>query len=121
VLTANYLADWVYGWLDPQVCIGKTKIFETFNSIKSARFWMTFSDNYLNHLKVLENVPLKFLKELLPDQASLGPLTKGRTCIGCYIEGQKKWKSSQNLCEINRTSMILCFSLKVFISCRKIS
>jgi len=76
-----------------------------FPEIKSARFWMTFSDNYLNHLKVLENVgmtridsvmyegkeivPLKFLKALLPDPASLGPLTKGRTCIGCYIEGQK--------------------------------
>jgi ABC-type dipeptide/oligopeptide/nickel transport system permease component len=27
VLTANYLADWVYGWLDPRVCIGKTKMF----------------------------------------------------------------------------------------------
>jgi saccharopine dehydrogenase (NAD+, L-lysine-forming) len=76
-----------------------------FPEIKSARFWMTFSDNYLNHLKVLENVgmtridsvmyegkeivPLKFLKALLPDPASLGPLTKGRTCIGCYIEGKK--------------------------------
>ena len=76
-----------------------------FPEIKSARFWMTFSDNYLNHLKVFENVgmtridsvmyegkeivPLKFLKALLPDPASLGPLTKGRTCIGCYIEGKK--------------------------------
>ncbi len=73
--------------------------------IKEARFWMTFSDNYLNHLKVLENVgmtridpviyqgqeiiPLQFLKALLPDPASLGPLTRGRTCIGCSIKGVK--------------------------------
>ena len=58
-------------------------------TIRKARFWMTFSDNYLNHLKVLENigmtgidpvvyngqeiVPLQFLKALLPDPASLGP------------------------------------------------
>ncbi|MEZ4551421.1 MAG: saccharopine dehydrogenase C-terminal domain-containing protein [Desulfobacterales bacterium] len=74
--------------------------------VKQARFWMTFSDNYLKHLEVLENVgmtridpvvyegreiiPLKFLKALLPDPASLGPLTKGRTCIGCLINGKKR-------------------------------
>ena len=62
--------------------------------IKRIRFWMTFSDNYLNHLHVLENVgmtsiepidfegqqiiPLQFLKALLPDPASLGPRTKGK-------------------------------------------
>jgi len=73
--------------------------------IRRARFWMTFSDNYLKHLEVLENVgmtridpvmyegheivPLKFLKALLPDPASLGPLTKGRTCIGCVARGVK--------------------------------
>jgi saccharopine dehydrogenase (NAD+, L-lysine-forming) len=73
--------------------------------LKRARFWMTFSDNYLKHLEVLENigmtridpvvfegheiVPLKFLKALLPDPASLGPLTRGRTCIGCVIRGTK--------------------------------
>jgi saccharopine dehydrogenase (NAD+, L-lysine-forming) len=67
------------------------------------RFWMTFSQNYLTHLRVLENVgmtridpvlyegheivPLKFLKALLPDPGSLGPLTKGRTCIGCLVSG----------------------------------
>ena len=76
-----------------------------FPSIRQARFWMTFSDNYLNHLRVLENVgmtridpvsfqgcdivPLQFLKALLPDPASLGPLTKGRTCIGCLMSGVK--------------------------------
>ncbi|NOY68439.1 MAG: saccharopine dehydrogenase family protein [Deltaproteobacteria bacterium] len=73
--------------------------------IRRAKFWMTFSDSYLNHLKVLKNVgmtsidpvlyegrkivPLKFLKALLPDPASLGPVTKGKTCIGCLISGKK--------------------------------
>ncbi len=71
--------------------------------LKRARFWMSFSDNYLTHLRVLENVgmtridpvdvngtpviPLQFLKKLLPDPASLGPLTKGKTCIGCQVTG----------------------------------
>lgn len=87
--------------------------------INKARFWMTFSDNYLKHLEVLENVgmtridpvmykgreviPLKFLKALLPDPASLGPLTKGRTCIGCLIQGKKDGKDKQyyiyNICD----------------------
>jgi saccharopine dehydrogenase (NAD+, L-lysine-forming) len=73
--------------------------------IRRARFWMTFSDSYLKHLEVLRNIgmtridpvfyegqeiiPLKFLKALLPDPASLGPLTKGRTCIGCVARGLK--------------------------------
>ena len=76
--------------------------------LRQARFWMTFSDNYLKHLEVLQNVgmtridpvmyngqeiiPLQFLKALLPDPASLGPLTKGKTCIGCVIRGTKDGK-----------------------------
>jgi saccharopine dehydrogenase (NAD+, L-lysine-forming) len=87
--------------------------------IKRARFWMTFSDNYLKHLEVLENVgmtridpvihngqeiiPLQFLKTLLPDPASLGPVTKGRTCIGCLIRGTKDGKEKTyyiyNICD----------------------
>ena len=71
--------------------------------MKRIRFWMTFSESYLNHLKVLQNVgmtridpvefegnkivPLKFLKAVLPDPASLGANYKGKTCIGCLIEG----------------------------------
>ena len=76
--------------------------------IKKMRFWMTFSQNYLNHLKVLENVgmtsiepiefegkqivPLQFLKAVLPDPASLGPRTKGKTNIGCIFQGIKDGK-----------------------------
>jgi saccharopine dehydrogenase-like NADP-dependent oxidoreductase len=74
-------------------------LVQNIRGLKRARFWMTFSDNYLTHLKVLENVgmtridpvdykgqkivPLQFLKAVLPEPASLGPLTKGKTCIGC--------------------------------------
>lgn len=73
--------------------------------LKRIRFWMTFGESYLNHLKVLEGVgmtsiepvdfhgqqiaPLEFLKAVLPDPASLGSRTKGKTCIGCVIEGVK--------------------------------
>ena len=87
--------------------------------IRRARFWMTFSDNYLKHLEVLQNVgmtridpveyqgqqivPLQFLKALLPDPASLGPLTKGRTCIGCLMKGTKDGKPKEyyiyNICD----------------------
>jgi saccharopine dehydrogenase (NAD+, L-lysine-forming) len=88
-------------------------------TIKRARFWMTFSDNYLKHLEVLQNVgmtridpvmfegreiiPLQFLKALLPDPASLGPLTKGKTCIGCVAKGVKDGKEKTvyvyNICD----------------------
>jgi saccharopine dehydrogenase (NAD+, L-lysine-forming) len=88
-------------------------------SIKKARFWMTFSDNYLKHLEVLENigmtridpvmyegkevVPLQFLKSVLPDPASLGPRTKGKTCIGCRIKGVKDGEFKEvyiyNICD----------------------
>ncbi len=73
--------------------------------LRRIRFWMTFSQNYLTHLKVLENVgmtridpvrfegrdivPLQFLKALLPDPASLGPRTRGKTNIGCIFRGTK--------------------------------
>ncbi len=87
--------------------------------LQRARFWMTFSENYLKHLEVLQNVgmtridpvpfqgheivPLQFLKALLPDPASLGPLTRGRTCIGCWIQGEKDGRPRKyhvyNICE----------------------
>ena len=73
-----------------------------------ARFWMTFSDNYLNHLRVLKNVgmtrideveyeghkivPVKLLKALLPEPASLGPAYTGKTVIGNIMSGKKDGK-----------------------------
>ncbi len=73
--------------------------------IKRARFWMTFSENYLTHLRVLKNVgmtrideveyegkkviPIKFLKELLPEPASLGTRYTGKTVIGNIMTGKK--------------------------------
>jgi saccharopine dehydrogenase (NAD+, L-lysine-forming) len=76
--------------------------------IKRIRFFMTFGESYLTHLKCLENVgmtsiepimyegkeiiPLQFLKAVLPDPASLGPRTKGKTNIGCIYRGKKDGK-----------------------------
>ena len=76
--------------------------------IKRIRFFMTFGQSYLTHLKCLENVgmtsikpiefegkqivPLQFLKAVLPDPASLGPRTKGKTNIGCIFQGIKDGK-----------------------------
>ena len=73
--------------------------------LKRARFWMTFSDNYLKHLSVLKNVgmtgiapvkykgqeivPIQFLAHLLPDPSSLGARTHGYTCIGNVMRGMK--------------------------------
>ena len=90
-----------------------------FPEIKRARFWMTFGDNYLKHLEVLENigmtsikpinfngteiVPLQFLKSILPDPGSLGSRTKGKTCIGTIITGSKnnieKTFYTYNICD----------------------
>lgn len=75
----------------------------------SIRFWMGFGDHYLNVFSVLKNIgllsevpikvaedveiaPLKFLKALLPDPASLAPGYTGKTCIGNYIKGTKNNK-----------------------------
>jgi saccharopine dehydrogenase (NAD+, L-lysine-forming) len=73
--------------------------------LKRIRFFMTFGQSYLTHMKCLENVgmlgiepvehqgqkivPMEFLKTLLPDPASLGPRTKGKTNIGIVAEGIK--------------------------------
>jgi len=73
--------------------------------LQRIRFWMTFSDSYLNHLKVLQNVgmtaiepiqihgqsiaPLEFLTHVLPDPASLGARTKGKTVIGAILSGTR--------------------------------
>ena len=87
--------------------------------IKRIRFFMTFSQNYLTHLKCLENVgmtsiepiddegmkivPLQFLKAVLPDPAALGPRTVGKTNIGCIFIGKKDNKEKTyylyNVCD----------------------
>ena len=87
--------------------------------IKRIRFFMTFGQSYLTHLKCLENVgmtsiepiefegkmiqPLQFLKAVLPDPASLGPRTVGKTNIGCIFRGKKDGKDVNyyvyNMCD----------------------
>lgn len=87
--------------------------------IKRIRFFMTFGQSYLTHLKCLENVgmtsiepidyegrqiiPLQFLKAVLPDPASLGPRTVGKTNIGCifkgYKDGQPRTYYVYNICD----------------------
>jgi saccharopine dehydrogenase (NAD+, L-lysine-forming) len=73
--------------------------------LKRIRFWMTFGQEYITHLRVLENVgmtsiepiefqgqqivPIQFLKALLPDPSTLGENYKGKTSIGCLIQGRK--------------------------------
>lgn len=73
--------------------------------LRRIRFWMTFGEEYLTHLRVLQNVgmtgiepvmhqgqeiiPIEFLKTLLPDPSSLGAGYKGKTCIGCLVDGSK--------------------------------
>ncbi len=87
--------------------------------LKRIRFWMTFGEQYLTHLRVLQNVgltsivpvlvegrkivPLRFLKAVLPEPASLGAHYKGKTNIGCMIEGVKNGKKRKiyiyNVCD----------------------
>ena len=82
---------------------------KNFPSLKRARFWMTFGQEYIKHLTVLQNVgmtridpvkfkgvdiiPLEFLKAVLPEPASLGENYKGQTSIGCMIYGEKDGES----------------------------
>ena len=87
--------------------------------VKRIRFFMTFGQSYLTHMKCLENVgmlstspvefngqqivPIQFLKQLLPDPASLGPRTVGKTNIGCIFTGIKDGKERSiyiyNVCD----------------------
>ena len=87
--------------------------------IKRIRFFMTFGQSYLDHMRCLEDVgmlsttpinfngqeivPIQFLKALLPDPASLGPRTKGKTNIGCIFTGKKDGKEKTyyiyNVCD----------------------
>ena len=87
--------------------------------VKRIRFFMTFGQSYLTHMKCLENVgllsttpitfngqqivPIQFLKELLPDPSTLGPRTVGKTNIGCIFTGIKDGKERSiyiyNVCD----------------------
>ncbi|MEE5990079.1 MAG: saccharopine dehydrogenase family protein [Lachnospiraceae bacterium] len=87
--------------------------------VKRIRFFMTFGQSYLDHMRCLEDVgmlsttpinfegkeivPIQFLKALLPDPASLGPRTKGKTNIGCIFTGKKDGKEKKiyiyNVCD----------------------
>ena len=83
-------------------------LVKNFPSLRRARFWMTFSDEYLTHLRVIQNigmaridevefngqkiVPIQFLKAVLPDPGELGENYTGQTSIGCRIRGIKDGK-----------------------------
>jgi len=80
-------------------------LVKNFPTLKRARFWMTFGDEYLTHLRVIQNIgmariepvkykgvdviPLEFLKHVLPDPGELGENYTGQTSIGCRIRGKK--------------------------------
>jgi saccharopine dehydrogenase (NAD+, L-lysine-forming) len=92
---------------------------KNFPEVKRIRFFMTFGQSYLTHLKCLENVgmtsikpinfegqeivPLQFLKAVLPDPATLGERTVGKTNIGCIFKGIKDGKEVKyyiyNICD----------------------
>lgn len=87
--------------------------------VKRIRFFMTFGQSYLTHMNCLQNVgmlstapihyegreivPIQFLKALLPDPASLGPRTVGKTNIGCIFTGKKDGREKSvyiyNVCD----------------------
>lgn len=83
-------------------------LVKNFPSIKRARFWMTFGQEYLTHLRVIQNIgmaridpviyegkeiiPIQFLKAVLPNPGDLGENYTGWTSIGCRIKGIKDGK-----------------------------
>ena len=91
-----------------------------FPTIKRARFWMTFGQEYLTHLRVIQNigmarideveyngvkiVPLQFLKAVLPNPQDLGENYKGETSIGCRISGKDKEGNDLNYYIYNNCS-----------------
>ena len=94
-------------------------LVKNLKGLQRIRFWMTFGQQYLTHLRVLENVgmtsikpiiyegkeivPLQFLKAVLPKPESLGKGYSGKTNIGCWIEGVKDGKFKRyyiyNICD----------------------
>jgi saccharopine dehydrogenase (NAD+, L-lysine-forming) len=91
--------------------------------LRRIRFWMTFDDEHLIHLRVLKSVgmtslkpvelqghsivPIQLLGALLPDPASLGPTYTGKTSIGCLFDGMKQGKRKRvfiyNVCDHARS------------------
>ena len=85
-------------------------LVKNFPTLQRARFWMTFGDEYLTHLRVIQNIgmagiepikfkgmdiiPLEFLKAVLPDPGDLGENYTGWTSIGCRIKGIKNGKET---------------------------
>ncbi|MEA4917449.1 saccharopine dehydrogenase family protein [Proteiniphilum sp.] len=83
-------------------------LVKNFPTLRRARFWMTFGQEYLTHLRVIQNigmarideveyngqkiVPIQFLKAVLPDPGELGENYTGETSIGCRIKGMKDGK-----------------------------
>jgi saccharopine dehydrogenase (NAD+, L-lysine-forming) len=83
-------------------------LVKNYPTLKIARFWMTFGQEYLTHLRVIQNigmagiepimyegreiVPIQFLKAVLPDPGELGENYTGWTSIGCRIKGLKDGK-----------------------------
>ncbi len=94
-------------------------LVKNIKGLKQIRFWMTFSEAYITHLKVLENVgmtrideveyegqkvvPLRFLKALLPDPSTLSTNYTGKAVIGCVFDGEKDGKKAKkyiyNVCD----------------------
>ncbi len=94
-------------------------LVENIRGLRQIRFWMTFGDNYIKHLEVLQNVgmtridpvmykgtpviPIEFLKELLPPPSSLGEGYTGKTSIGCIMVGKKDGREKRvmiyNVCD----------------------
>jgi len=94
-------------------------LVKNIRGLRRIKFWMTFGQQYLTHLHVLQNVgmtrinpvvyegrkivPLKFLKAVLPEPSLLGKNYKGKTNIGCMIEGVKSGKRKKiyiyNICD----------------------
>ena len=94
-------------------------LVQNIRGLKKIRFWMTFGEQYLTHLRVMQNigitridpvdfqghkiVPIEFLKALLPDPGSLGAGYTGKTSIGCEITGTKDGKPRKvfiyNICD----------------------
>ncbi len=94
-------------------------LVKNIKGLKRIRFWMTFSDNYIKHLDVLQNIgmtridpvkhngvdiiPIEFLKTLLPEPSSLAENYSGKTSIGCVIQGVKNGQTKKyiiyNVCD----------------------